>query len=196
MLPAILLTSYAVIMPAKTRASNRHVAENTATPPAPTRQPSPPALEYTDLDTMTTDSVQNMDTDEKSPLLPPAEINTDTQGHPGSPEWEIEPHSYLSRCMLDGAYPKLLSALESWKNDPAIASHVAAFMEYGADIKSFPATFGKHLMYRKTRDTPLHIVFFGEVAEPTFGTALGARGNHYIGTAGNVWLYCSCVRDR
>ena len=185
-------------MPPKTHASNRQTTATTAAQLPTALEASPPALEYADLpdesvtsasNTVTTDNA--MDTDESITLLPSAEINDYTG--PGSPAWEIEPHSYLSRCMVDGAYPKLLSALETWKQDPAIAARVAAFMEYGPDMKTFPANFGKHLMYRKTRDTPLHIVFFGEVADPSFGTELGARGNHYISMAGNVRLFhCLC----
>lgn len=186
-------------MPPKTRASNRHVAEIATPAQASSVKTSPPALEYADhlnesVTSATTNNVDSMDTDEILALLPPAEIDDDTPAAPGSPDWEIDSHSYLNRCTLDGAYPKLLSALETWKKDPTIAGRVAAFMEYGADMKCFPATFGKHLMYRKMRDTPLHIVFFGEVAEPNFGTALGARGNHYIGSAGNVGVHTCCIQ--
>ena len=185
-------------MPPKTHASNHH-ATGTAAPTQPqvsAFESSPPTLEYAELpvesitstsNTVSTDTDGAMDTDETIALLPSAKINDYTG--PDSPAWEIEANSYLSQCMVDGAYPKLLSALETWKQDGAIASRVAAFMEYGPDMKTFPANFGKHLMYCKTCDTPLHIVFFGEVADPSFGTALGARGNHYVGMAGNVRQY-------
>ena len=91
--------------------------------------------------------------------------------------------------MLEGAYPKLLNVLEMWKADPAVAGRVAAFMEYGVDVNPFPGTFGQHLLYRKNSDTPLHIVFFGEIAPMSYGTALGAKGNHYVGSSGNVSFF-------
>ena len=55
-------------------------------------------------------------------------------------------------------------------------------------MKPLPGNFRQHLVYWKTADMPLHIVFLGEIAPTSYGTALGAKGNHYIGTSGNVWI--------
>ena len=118
----------------------------------------------------------------------PIQLSTDAAEREGSADWFIDPNSFLARSTVDGAYPKMLSAFDSWKTDPSVSGRVAAFMEYGMDLKAFPGNFGKHLVYRKTQDTPLHIVFFGEIAPANCGTALGAKGNHYIGTSGNVSL--------
>lgn len=122
-------------------------------------------------------------------LSSPITLSSNTGERSDSPPWTVDPSSLISRCMLDGAYPKMLSVLETWKSDPAVAGRVAAFMEYGVDIKPLPGNFGQHLVYRKNSDTPLHIVFFGEIAPTSYGTALGAKGNHYVGTSGNVSMF-------
>ena len=129
----------------------------------------------------------NIDVDmQNSDLGSPIALATDLPERSESPPWQLDPTSLISRSMIDGAYPKLLSVLESWKTDPSVAGRVAVFMEYGVDIKALPGNFGQHLVYRKNADTPLHIVFFGEIAPTSYGTALGAKGNHYVGTSGNV----------
>ena len=169
--------------------STRHSTEAT-----PTTQPSLPALptknrDTTSIEAMDTTDPANESNDSKlTTLLPSIQIDNEAEPGSGSPPWEIEPDSFLARSMVDSAYHKMLKAFKAWKNDPACATRVAAFMEYRKDIKAMPVNFGKHLMYQKTHDMPLHIVFFGEIARTQFGTALGARGNHYVGTAGNVRL--------
>lgn len=102
-----------------------------------------------------------------------------------SPDWEQIAHGYLERNAPGGAYDKLLTILTDWKSNPENASRVAAFMEVGKDIAPFPS-FENHLTYRRDQDTPLQIVFFGEVAAENCGTALGARGNHYAGGPAKV----------
>ena len=169
--------------------STRHSTEAT-----PMTQPSLPALptenrDTTSIEAMDTTDPANESNDSKlTTLLPSIQINNEAEPGSGSPPWEIEPDSFLARSTVNGTYHKMLKAFEVWKNDPACTTRVAAFMEYGKDVKTMPANFGKHLMYHKTHDMPLHIVFFGEIARTQFGTALRARENHYVGTEGNVCL--------
>lgn len=124
----------------------------------------------------------------KDDLTSPIQLSTDIAKREGSSDWIIDPTSFLACSTVNGTYVKMLTAFDAWKMDPSIAGCIAAFMEYGTDLKPLPGNFSKHLVYRKTQDTPLHIVFFGEITPTNCGTALGAKGNHYIGTSGNMRL--------
>ena len=125
---------------------------------------------------------QSTTTDSTTPESPKIDANTDSRM---SPEWDDVLFKYMERNTKEGAYTNLLDVLQQWKKDDTASTRVAAFMKFGKDIKRFPA-FGGHFSYRRDKDTPLRIVFFGEVAPINAGTALGARGNHYPGTATNV----------
>lgn len=109
-----------------------------------------------------------------------------------SPDWDETSLKYMKRNTFNGAYTNLLNVLQEWKNDDAAATRIAAFMTFDDDIKPFPA-FGGHTTYRRKKDTPLRIVFFGEVAPANAGTALGARGNHYPGTVNDVHTSLTCA---
>ena len=111
-----------------------------------------------------------------------------------SPDWDLPDNSYLARAGPEGAYARLLEALLDWKTKPAQAARVAAFMQYGTDIEPYPH-YAEHLNYRKVSDSPLHIVFFGEVASENCGTSLGARGNHFVGGPTKVSQERSVVRE-
>ena len=133
------------------------------------------------------DNSPNLSTNNEDQILhSPIQLAIDQTERKASPDWNIDTNSFFARLAVEGAYLKMLSAFESWKADPTIMACIAAFMDYGTDLKALLGNFGKHLIYHKTRDTPLQIVFFGEIVPMTFGTSLGAKGNHYIGTAGNV----------
>ena len=137
----------------------------------------------------TSDNAKEDSQNNSEMLGSPITLSADTHQRSESPAWSVDPTSLIACCMVDGTYPKMLNVLETWKTDPAVLGRVAAFMEYSVNVKSMPGNFGQHLIYRKNSDTLLHIIFFGEIAPTSYGTALGAKGNHYVGTSGNVSLF-------
>ena len=120
--------------------------------------------------------------DSATPISPKTDVVPDCRM---SPEWDYVSLKYMERNNKEGAYSNLLNVLQQWKNDDSSASRIAAFMKFEEHIKPFPA-FGGHLTYRREKDDPLRIVFFGEVAPNNTGTSLGARGNHFAGSATDV----------
>lgn len=171
------------------RKTARASARNAEPSPAMSKPPSSPAPTESG-DSSQTSTVQSVITQDLSDDLSMDVVSTEiadpSTEQDDSLPWVIDDNSFIARALDDGAYPKMLAAFKTWKADPSVVGRVASFMEYGTDIKAFPGTFGQHVVYRKTRDTPLQMVFFGEIAPHSYGTALGAKGNHYVGTTGHV----------
>lgn len=89
-----------------------------------------------------------------------------------SPKWDDVFLKYMEQNTKDGAYATLLDVLQEWKKDNMAASRVTAFMKLDQDIKCYPAS-NRHFSYQCNKETPLHMVFFGEVAPTNAGTSMG-----------------------
>ena len=110
------------------RSSPQKTYSQAAAPPpysTPVRSPSPVHTANS-----VSVNVSNIDVKMQNNVLgSPIGLSMDLPERSESPPWIIDPMSLISRSMIDGAYPKLLSVLETWKSDPSVAGHVAVFME-------------------------------------------------------------------
>lgn len=113
-------------MSTKTPASSPQKTFNhTAAPPpySTTSVESTPIRSLSPVNTTNKVSVDESSPDvemENNVLGSPIGLSMELPECSESPAWIVDPTSLISRSMIDGAYPKLLSVLEGWKLSPLL----------------------------------------------------------------------------